>query len=786
MLLQPFRRIRLLAIPVVLLVIALAVSCKKVSTSDPGKIPSDTLHMPDFTSMVTSTISGFVTEHGSPVKDVNVRAGTGFEITDTFGYFEIKNILIIRDVATVSFSKAGFVSVVKTFVATEGKGVFLRPEMIPRQLSYQTVDATQMSYISGPEISVQLQPNSLASSTSQALYSGTAISRVDYYLAKFYYNMRWILPGDNRGLDIAGNLKHLSIFNLASIQLEASAGNELSLAAGKTASVVFGFAGSLPSDTAVSLPLWGFDDVKGLWIQKGYATKSADGYVGVIDHLGYWCCAMASTPIHFTATITDKDGKPLPFTRVITHKLNDPFDFAEVFSDETGFISTTIMANARVLADIPGAPVCNSPVAAKTIVSGYDDILEENINVPPQNVSTISGSVLDCKGYPVTSGSIIMQAGAYALNYRFTASPSFKFNIVACTDPAQPPITFYALDHSAKQTGNPLTATAVGGQNLNLGALSTCGTTIFVKVNYRVTDASGTALPWAWVSFVNKTTGDPRVIGFTDNNGDGHADVKENCVYTLQIAGSRNCNNYVYTQNVSTSNVSLDIGTIKVAGMVTSTITGKVVGCNNSFVTSGYVIMQKDSQRVNYPLSATGTFNIPLTICSAQGDSVLLIPVDNTTSQAGAPFEFLLTSNINDVGAIAACTSTDPLGEYIIYTVDGTNYSYLSPPNSYDQTLDPNTHFMSIFGYPSQPNANAGVYISFYAGNIGLGSILELNEFYTPQLSWSIIPPIYINIAEFGNIGGYISGNFRGQVQTSPSDPTPRNVTCSFRVKRKQ
>src|SRR3954469_15272215 len=80
-------------------------SCQKDIDSNPNP---DNGIVPDFTTKVTaSSVSGFVTdENDAAVPGASVTVGSSNTTTDQYGYFEVKNVLVVKDAAVITVNTA--------------------------------------------------------------------------------------------------------------------------------------------------------------------------------------------------------------------------------------------------------------------------------------------------------------------------------------------------------------------------------------------------------------------------------------------------------------------------------------------------------------------------------------------------------------------------------------------------------------------------------------------------------------------------------------------------------
>lgn len=119
-----------LSILAVSLLLVFFLSCKKDMHSDTQEVPGQ---KPDLSTKVTSSVSGFVTDHNdAAVVGAAVKVGIANAITDRYGYFEIKNAQVVKEAATVTVMYAGYFKAIKTYMAMEGKAAFFRIKLLQK------------------------------------------------------------------------------------------------------------------------------------------------------------------------------------------------------------------------------------------------------------------------------------------------------------------------------------------------------------------------------------------------------------------------------------------------------------------------------------------------------------------------------------------------------------------------------------------------------------------------------------------------------------------------------
>lgn len=153
-------------------------------------------------------------------------------------------------------------------------------------------------------------------------------------------------------------------------------------------------------------------------------------------------------------------------------------------------------------------------------------------------------------------------------------------------------------------------------------------------------------------------------------------------------------------------------------------------------------------------------------------------------------FTSLVSCKKNDEKA-AIVLSQD---EYIYYSVNGTDYSFLKPADTVfaDTLTETSTFFLASKVYGDRiPSTTADFARIVYAQtNIGLGSQQQLALFAVAQTEVypyyaTAAAPIFVHITEYGNVGEFVAGNFSGLITGAAPGNLQYNVTCNFRVKRR-
>lgn len=503
-----FQKTAVVILSVFISLSAILFSCQKeLSAAENGIV---TLPQ-DLVTKINSNVSGFVTDEADKaVVGAIVAAGINTTLTDKFGFFEIKNVSVIKEAAVVSVAMPGYFKGVKTWIAVENKSAFFRIKLIPKNIA-GSIDAGAGGTITlGNGLIISIPSNAVANAATNAAYTGQ-VSVAAHWLSPTANDLNRIMPGDLRGINSEGALKLLTTYGMAAVELTGASGELLQLVLGKKSTLTFPIPPGISAAAPTTIRLWYLDETLGLWKQQGTAIKSGNNYVGDVSHFSYWNCDMPiDQSVQFSCTVVDGNGRPVPNVNISIDYANGTYTGAHGYTDSTGFINGTIPANSQLVMKIYTDYSCNGPAYKQPITTTTANVSLGNITVGPTITATVSGSVKDCNNALVSNGFIILQIGIF--NYRTILSNDGTFNldVLFCSGSANN-IEVVAIDNLSQQQSNTVTRSLVSGDNA-LGTLIACGVSTEEFLNYTINGANY-SLTTPVDSFVQEVTLDSLPIG---------------------------------------------------------------------------------------------------------------------------------------------------------------------------------------------------------------------------------------------------------------------------------
>ncbi|MEO1628590.1 MAG: hypothetical protein AAFV25_25815, partial [Bacteroidota bacterium] len=288
------------------------------------------------------------------------------------------------------------------------------------------------------------------------------------------------MPGDLLGRNTDGALQVLESFGMLGVELTGDNGERLQLGNDKMATLRFPVPAEMAGIAPAEIPLWHFDEDKGLWVEEGSASLDGDFYVGSVSHFSFWNCDAPFPVVQFCATLTTRN------TSVAGDSL-EGFKVHLVRPNGTARCGYTD-SNGKVCGKVPKGEVlqlelrdeCGNTYFSQTI-GPFDDDTDIGVIVvddsPGATFTTISGRLVDCNNDPITSGVAFVRVAGARYDYYLDADNSFSVLVRVCQDDT--PVTVQAANLDNLEASDLQSYTLdVGDGDLSVGDLIICGGTL--------------------------------------------------------------------------------------------------------------------------------------------------------------------------------------------------------------------------------------------------------------------------------------------------------------------
>jgi hypothetical protein len=431
---------------------------------------------------VTATVRGLiVNENDLPLAGALVKSGTNSATTDSRGYFTFKNIGLDKFTAMVNVNMNGYFTAYRNFSARADGVHFIKIKLIRKTLTGTVTSAAGGSVNLANGSQVTLQPASVIVKATGQPYTGT-VNVYSAYIDPAAADISSIVPGSFMGIDAANQRTILQSFGMLAVDLQGSAGEALQIATNKTAKLKFTIPASLTSKAPATIALWSINETTGVWQQEKTATKNGNFYEGDVSHFSFWNCDAPTYTIKFQMTLKTPAGTPFKNTGVRITRLNGAGS-TYGYTDSLGWVGGIVPQNESLKLEVLTS--CNDVAFSQNIGPYTTDVNLGDVILTPNVITTltITGTVNNCSGQPVTNGYV--QAYFDYVNYNTPiTNGQFSITFTRCTNSAAN-VSIVATDNTTNQQSTSSTYSASSG-TINTGVISACGTSTIQQIDYTV------------------------------------------------------------------------------------------------------------------------------------------------------------------------------------------------------------------------------------------------------------------------------------------------------------
>lgn len=404
-----------------LILISLASCRKDTLTTEMTTVPNE----PEIN--IESTLNGFITDrNGEPILEAQVSISNAYTETDEFGFFEIKGLVNER-FAVIKVEKEGYFNQIKTLIPS--KNVTSRTRI---QLTEKGSPATFNSNTGGEvaidqNSSVQFQANSIVDQQGN-IYNGN-VNVYSFYIDPTHTDLDQIMPGNLMARNTNSELQVLESYGMVNVILEGDGGQQLNI--NKTAILTTDVPNSILNTAPAEIPLWYFDEEKGLWMEEGKAVLQNGKYIGEVEHFTFWNCDVPGEFTQISGQIFDNKGVAILSVRITDIATGASFTS---WTDETGGFQGFVPQNVSLLLEI--LDICGTTVLFSQNIgpftSDVEDLGQFNIS-SSTDFSLVTGTLVDCNLEPIENGKVFFQIPTHSFYQQTTTNAAGEFSALIPT-----------------------------------------------------------------------------------------------------------------------------------------------------------------------------------------------------------------------------------------------------------------------------------------------------------------------------------------------------------------
>lgn len=407
-------------------------------------------------------------ENRNPITYATVRMGTNQTTTNEFGYFQLSDLQPAGR-ALVYVERPGYFNAYPVFKPNEGSREFLEIQLIERELTV-SISATDGGVVSLPDGSeIIFAPGSFVLDNG-ATYTGE-VQVYAHYLDPTDEKLYQYMPGNLTAVNAENEIQALITYGMINVELETPFGESLNI--DQDATINLPVPNEIISNAPPEIPLWYYDEDKGLWVEEGQATLSGNIYSGSVSHFTFWNYDVPYNLIQLTGRVDVAGNTPrvkVSFTRI------DNGDMASDYTDDRGFFDGLVPEDQILQVEVINN--CGTIIHTEEIgpFNSDTDIGTFFINNSGE-FSQVKGMLLDCGGEAI-EGVILCSTGDV-----ISADAKGVFNSLISTCGISE-INMVALDLPTQSFSNDLVFTVE--PIMDIGPIQACGNTVVSSIYFEL------------------------------------------------------------------------------------------------------------------------------------------------------------------------------------------------------------------------------------------------------------------------------------------------------------
>lgn len=293
--------------------------------------------------MKSLQLKGYVHDaDGQPLAGVTVTSGTSKTQTDAAGLFALNKLDVVSSRPLVRFAKSGYFDVVRSFKANSGDEweVIMCSKSDGSMSTSAVYEADEARTISVGDMRIDMPENGYMTDSNGKPYSGTVHSDM-VYLDPNNEHFAEMMPGGDLAAVRADNTPaQLLSYGMTAVSMTDDNGNKLQLKEGSTARLTFPVPQGMEASLPASIPLWSFDETKGVWVEEGSAQLQGNVYVGTVSHFSWVNLDYPESQGTVQGYVKDQFGNPISGVRVSVGQVMSP-----TLTNAQGYYKQDVPAN---------------------------------------------------------------------------------------------------------------------------------------------------------------------------------------------------------------------------------------------------------------------------------------------------------------------------------------------------------------------------------------------------------------------------------------------------------
>jgi hypothetical protein len=414
----------------------------------------------DLTGMVSN-------EWGEPVASAEISLGDLTTTTNQFGFFIFKDVDLNARGSLVRVRHEGFFPGSRRVFAVDDAVNQVKIELLRKSFDY-TFDAQDGGEVMmNGDAKILFEPNAIQTA------DGTPYTSIVHVAAKWLdpeaLSTTDRMPGNLQGVTLEYEEVVLGTAGMMVVELRSFYGAKLNIREGYKATIAMPVPSNLLANPPASIPNWSYNEEVGVWVEEGVSYLEGNYYVGQVSHFSYWNHDFKGPLVAFTLSLLNEQGTPLEGYKVVIRQAETGL-YGHGITCDRGVVSGLIPAELVLQLQIYGQ--CEAIIYEAEIGPFAPDTeIDLGIITLDDAVisSTLTGSLVNCDGNPVTNGIVVITFDGYSV-IEYTDGSSFSVELSLCSQTESISVQAYDIDAALKSNEMNLPA----NEEINLGSLSVC------------------------------------------------------------------------------------------------------------------------------------------------------------------------------------------------------------------------------------------------------------------------------------------------------------------------
>jgi len=226
---------------------------------------------------------------GAPLSGVRVITGSASTTSSFDGTYSFTQAEVVNSRTVIKFEKTGYFTLTRSGV--KQSDMFIEAVLQPTgnsditlETTFESTDGKTLEVPKG--MKVKIAPSSIRYADGKP-FNGKVKANM-LYLDPNLENFSYMMPGGDL-LALQNNEEVMLIsWGMTNVILtDESTNKPLQLSGDAPAEVTYPIPDGMKNNPPPTIPLWHFDEAKGIWIHDGEATLRGDVYVGKVTHFSW-------------------------------------------------------------------------------------------------------------------------------------------------------------------------------------------------------------------------------------------------------------------------------------------------------------------------------------------------------------------------------------------------------------------------------------------------------------------------------------------------------------------